>query len=195
MILRTIAHALLLSGASAQNALRSTDVAKAPAATDRHGVRELAPFVTYEGEITSASIFDAIPCEGCGTSSDSCCDYCESGGSSPSDPSGYRWWGLTLTAGTKYNIGVSRIDCEIDLVARLYFGADDFGTMTFVASADDNAGRPSSCFSCWGDPNIVYTPTVSGLYTLAVSSFLSCACPSDGDYEYGIYVDPPPVAR
>jgi hypothetical protein len=100
------------------------------------------------------------------------------------------------TAGDAVTIYVQRTNPYMDPIAQLSFGtisdSDNYGTLTVIATADDN--QPDPFGSCYGDPFISVTLPNTGTYTLAVWDFISCGdphtyqvittgitCDSDGD--------------
>lgn len=95
-------------------------------------------------------------------------------------PAAYNYYKFYGLAGETVTLSATRVECGMDPVMWLRSGlitdSDDWGTLTYVAGADDNVSPPASCgATCYADPTIVTTLPTTGWYTLAVTDFISCS--------------------
>jgi hypothetical protein len=91
-------------------------------------------------------------------------------------PEQWDYYSFYATAGDAPTIHADRLTSAMDPAMSLYFGtitdSDDLGTITLLASADDNNGIPHGVGGSYADPIITgYALPSTGYYTLAVYDY------------------------
>jgi len=97
---------------------------------------------------------------------------------------------FTLLEGTEYRINVNRdkTQCMMDPAASLHDATGE------EVGCGDDENAIQGC-GLHGDPEIIYTPTKKGKFTLKVYSFNSdMPCPREG-YKFSVFVHPTPVVK
>jgi hypothetical protein len=103
----------------------------------------------------------------------------------PSEPDGAYYYSFAATAGSLIELEIDRESGHYDASAWVLFGTfgdtDDFGAAfdagdsSFVIFTDDE--DPPALPGPFGDPHVIFLAPSTGLYTVAVTNFLSSAGP------------------
>jgi hypothetical protein len=115
----------------------------------------------------------------------------------PSNPVGAEYWSFFATAGTPVEVFGNRLDGEYDMSFWVYQGtfADTnafggaFGGPGSIAFGDDQ--DPPNIPGPFGDPHVFFVAPVTGLYTIAVTNFLSAGQPPY-DFQLNVATVPEP---
>jgi len=113
------------------------------------------------------------------------------GGNTNSNPSAWTYWTFSANAGDILDIEVNRLVNELDPIANIVQG--NLAGAAFAGTIGDNPlmGLPSLGLfddndppftggGPFGDPHAFFVAPVTGVYTIAVSSFASDPIPSNG---------------
>ncbi|WP_136795715.1 MULTISPECIES: autotransporter domain-containing protein [Desulfosediminicola] len=133
--------------------------------------------ITYEGDLgTSEDFFGQVVA-----------------GNNYSNPTGWSYYAFGAKAGTVITINGHRQENALDPVAGVFSGiftdtAELPGSSigSGITSADDNMAELPGFSGPWADPSISFVVPDDGLYTYAISSFVSGDPGIDGVYDYMI---------